>query len=253
MTQEGKENVVPEKEEQTPTEKDIESIRTELQQALDKTKQAEDRVKSMEDSYKGLQKTVNEKDRKLKEQIDLQSRLDNFEDKLKILAVAQSMGRTEESLEGISEKEKQDLLKGFSAVDERYKASVKESEVKRQQEEYKEKADTIWGRAEKLGLTDNDDDYWIIWDALSKDGNLRKAEVKVNKLEKAKQVVTPPSNPTVVPKETEEQIEARLERKILEKHGLLQSDAAVPSGRSKTKGDKLQAYIDGDRTVNPFV
>ena len=242
MGKEGTEEVVLETpEEPIPT---VESVQAELQQALDKATQAEDKATKLESSYKGLQNTVNEKDRKLKEQIDLQTRLDNFEDKLKILAVAQSMGRPEESLEGMSDKEKQDLLSKFDDIDKRYKETVKETEGKRQQTEYQEKADVIWNRAEKLGLTDEDDDYWFIWDALAKDGNLRKAEVTVSKLEQIKQV-KPLAN-----QETEEELEARLEKKFMEKHGLLITDPAIPSGRSKSSDDIRERYINGDRSMS---
>lgn len=245
MVTEGTEDVVLETpEEQTPTETEIEALRAKLQEAEAKAQTEAKARAELEKSYKGLQTTVKRKDDQLKEQVDLHTRLNNFEEKLKLLAVAQSLGRTEESLESISDKERQDLLGRFDDLDKRYKTNVEAEKQKQQQEEYNEKATTIWGRAEKLGLTDEDEDYWYIWDALSRDGNLRKAEVKVAKLEKAKQPVETPAEP----KETEEALRARLEKEILEKHGLLVTDSAIPSGRSASRDELYQRYIDGDRS-----
>ncbi len=230
MTQEGTEEIVPKKEESTPTiEEQLDALQAQL-------KAKDDKILSQESSYKGLQRTVQERTDELKRQADIGTRIAGIEETNKVLAamIAEDGGRTDGSLEEMPTGRKTDLLKRFDELQANQTKQRAEAEQKAKQDEYNVQAQGIYDRAMALGIKESDSDFWIISDALTKEGNLRKAEAKVSALEAKK-----------VPEEetSKEETEEEIARRYLAKKGLLKSEEGSGGGAGSSREQIIERYI----------
>jgi chromosome segregation ATPase len=220
LNPQGNETVTTTPESQTPTPNpEVEQLKQELAKTKEKADAAE----------KGLRtahQTLTEKDKRLKEAENLNSRIEGLEAKLKVAVgvIAQRVNVSQESLD--EPNNQKDLLAEYNKVEQEQETRRKQKQLKEEQDEYAKQADTVWHKAvDGLGLKEEDDDYWYVFDAL-KDGNLKKAEVKVGKLEKAK-------TPEVKTEEKTVDIETEVNKRLkveLEKRGLLKQDVGNPAG-----------------------
>lgn len=202
-------------------------------------KEHEDLTKRYEQTEKGLRtahSTLTEKDRLLKQQSDLTSRLDGLEEAQKIIAamIADSKSDDEEEPH-----KKENYLKRYDEIVERQKEERKQTQLKAQQEEYNQKANDIYSRAKEIYVDDVDALHQIR--NFLRNGDLDLAETKVTKAEGSKKVEEKP-------KETEEQLKSRLEKEILIKHGLLKTETGQPSGT----GGSRKPTIDELKASDPF-
>lgn len=109
----------------------------------------------------------------------------------------------------------------------------------------KEKLDRAVEAAQALGLNPDDealeDVYEAFEDAAEFTGRFERAHKKLEKIAKK-------GKPKVESKETEEESEEEKERKILEKHGLLTSEAGGPSASSPSKTAATVKFAKGEIT-----
>ena len=201
--------------------------------------------KQLEEAKKGLStahQTLTKKDQELKRQADLRSEIEEIKGTLKVyVGLFAEMGQA--PVDDPEAKQK---------TVEKFNQAVVELETKAKQREYASKANEVWGRTQSLGLTEEDDDYWTIRDALQA-GNLERAAAKVAKLEKSKSAAAPPPPPAAAPPkaptETEEERINRLAEEkaqaILKGSSLYKSDTAVPSGRGLNKAAILKQLAEG--------
>jgi len=228
MAKTGKEAEQPETEEQTPTaEEQLETLTVKLNESNTK-------YGALENSYKGLQTTVNEKDRKLKEQTDLGSRLDGFEETQRILAaMVAEQSQVEEGTP------KEDYLKKFDELTVRQAEKRKQDTLKTEQEEYNAKGYALLETG-KAAFGDDEDGYDKFEDA-----------VYGGRFEKAQKLIERAKNNPQKPKETDEEIEERIKQKVLQDNNLLQTESAKPSGITANDKQIVEDYIkDPDDAKN---
>ena len=179
-----------------------------------------------------------------------QSEIQGLRQEMQIFAALQAEGRSPEEAEGLEPKEKGNLLAKFQLMQQ-------QNEARRVGDKYRQ-------RAEALGLTEADDDYWTIYSHVER-GRLQAADAKLKRLEQAK-AIQEVAAPEIRPKETEEERIERLAeekaRKIFEEAGVLVQDTGAPSGGAGKRwyteeeiGDRafylankaniLQAYQEG--------
>lgn len=220
-TEEGKETIPETTETPTP---EIESLKSQITELSGKLGQSD---KGLRTAHQKL----TEKDKELKSRVDLETRIEDIGAAQKVLAsvLASSMGKSEEEFEETVSKQKPDLLKQFNTLVEAQKKD-RESAV------YNREADTIWSRALSAGLTEESDEYWVIHDALAKEGNLKKAEAKVSKLENSKTEVN--AEPEKKPLSDEEK--AEIAREWMEKEGQLKTEIVSPAGAGVGKKPTLE-------------
>lgn len=196
----------------------LEAVKTEK---ADLTTQLEEKTKGLKTAHD----TLRRKDDELKRHTDIEGRFTSLEDQFKFLTgfLSETQGKTGEDFEQAKTNRSPDLLKSFLKITE-------DSKKTRQLETYKQenlsKINAIKERVEVLGLPEDDEAYWEIEDFATR-GKFERAEAKLKKLENAK------SEGKETPKETEEKIKERLEREILEKHGLLKPETGSPSASAK--------------------
>ncbi len=218
-------SVVEKPPEQSKTEDNI----AKLQSELEATKQ---NYIKLEERYKGEQRRTSKADEDLKRLRDVHEKIDTLEDRIALLVeyVAEGRGKSTDEFETEARESKADLLK---KTDER----LKQSKLKRQQDELARRVGEIQKRTEALGLTPKDKVYKEIYrDATS--GNLDWAEESLAELESAKESSKEKKEDKPVenkePKETEEQRITRLAeekaRAYLKEKGLLTDNRHTPAG-----------------------
>jgi len=206
---------------QTPTpEQQLEEMKVELAKYQSV---AEEKDKG----FKKLQQQLSEEQTKLRRQGDVQGEIASLRDLMK-LVVASATNETEESL--AEPERKQDLLKKF---DEEQKRRTEDN----QRHQLIETLDGYRKRIESLGFTEEDEEYWEIHD-LAVQGNLKRADIKLKKMEVVKKE-------TPKPEPTEEQIEEAA-RKQLEVKGLLKTETGMPSASGLSFRDFEEKYNRGE-------
>ena len=239
-----KEEGLPEVQE-TPTPTAEEQLKTLQSQVQALTTEKE----RLEGGYKGLQKTLSERDRDLRKQTDLESRIAGIQDTMELLAGAiQARGEIEETDFETREtkvKKGQDILGEMKKRRDADDAKRKQEENLRISQEYNQKADALYTRA-KAVFGEGDETLERVEDLLIA-GRLERAETRVSKAESAKGVK---GNKTM---ETEEQrIERRASERLqaeLEKRGLLEEFTSAPSGKMTSIAEATKLYKDGEITV----
>jgi len=199
----------------------------------------------LEEKSKGLKTAhakLTQKDDELKRRSELEGRLTSMEESNKFLIgyLSETQGKTGDDFEEAKAKRSPDLLKRFQTIQAE---SEKKRTVEIQRQENISKINSIKERVEALGIPEDSEDYWEIEDFATR-GKYDRAEARIKKLEAAK---TPEP-----PKETEEQIKERLEREILEKHGLLKPEGAKPSAASLSFKKTEKEYSEGNITYAEY-
>lgn len=212
------------KVETAPTaEQQMETLKAQLEEARQIAEQAKK-------SEQGLRGSLTEKDRKIKEQADLNSRLDGFEETQKILA---AMLNERVSSEGVDEGTKADYLKQYDEILSKQKTAREQAQLQTKYAEYNQKADAIYQRAEKVFADDEDSLFQVKTFLLNQSPDL--AERKVLKAETKK-----PEEAKL--KEVDETEKKRLE---MEKSGELISDNGSPSGIGNSDEEFIKQYAAG--------
>lgn len=106
-------------------------------------------------------------------------------------------------------------------------AQVKQQEAEETQRKIRQIQEAVAGyqrRTETLGLSETDEEYWELRDLVT-EGKYQRAEIKLKKLEAAK---VKPKEEAVV--DASPFISEEAKRKWMEEHGLLESEAGLPSG-----------------------
>lgn len=243
MAKEEKETPEVETEEveapETPTETE------QLKTAQDEVTKIKAELEGKDKGLRTAHQTLTEKDRKIKEQADINARLDGFEDTQKILiAMMQEKGTVSD--EEVTSEKKTDYLKQYDEILKKQREARKTASAQAEQEEYATKAQAIYSRAQEA-FKDDIDELDKVVNNLDK-GRLDMAETRVSKAEgKAN------PEPKESKKETEEQRVDRLAdekyNKRLEDEGLLHTETALPSGRSRTMDELRAKHAAGEITT----
>ena len=196
--------------------------------------------------FKSLQQSLTQRDRELKSQSDLSSKLSSIDQRLEeqrqiseLQAAAIALGRegSAEELEKVNQ-----LLRSKVAEQENNR---KQSEIRRQQEqsalaakEYNQKADAVFAQAQTLF---EGDDLKDIEDLLLS-GNLIIAQREVRLASKGK-TPAPKAEP---PKETDAELRERIftEEALVRYPDLFKSDTGSPGGSSMSEEKIRQDYRD---------
>ncbi|KKN57538.1 hypothetical protein LCGC14_0560840 [marine sediment metagenome] len=237
MSEEEKETTeVEETKEETPTPE--EQLKTAREEITRVTAELESKTKGLKTAHQ----TLTDKDQKLKEQAGSNARMDGIEERLEIVATLLDRRLTTGEME---EGEKVNLKQEFAQLKERTKQEREAEKTKLAQEENVRVADGLWTRAQVFGTYQDNDDVADIYDALV-DGKSYKAERIIKRLEGK-----PETKET--PKESEDD---RIERLVTEKYnakleedGLLHTESAEPSGRSRTRDELRAKHAAGEITT----
>ena len=226
--------------------KETETTPTVEEQLATIQKEKADLETQLEEKSKGLKTAhakLTQKDEELKRRGELESRLTSMEDSNKFLIgyLSEIQGKTGDDFEDAKAKRSPDLLRRFQSIQAE---SEKKRSVEIQRQESLSKINSIKERVEALGIPEDSEDYWEIEDFATR-GKYDRAEARIKKLEAAKTKVE-------APKETEEQIKERLEREILEKHGLLKPEGAKPSAASLSFKKTEKEYSEGNITYAEY-
>jgi len=214
----------------------------ELKSELEKTQQLLDAAKQ---EAKAHEANVTRKANELAKREALDTRIGELHSRVEVLTtmvgdLIDSQGTPSEETSDEAPKRKRS---------EEYLSPLKQEATRRQQEEYNQRADTQWGRLEGLGITKEDDVYWDVLQWLSQ-GQLERAEIKLNKLEAAKnkEQVEPPK--AEAKSELTQEQKDEIVREYLEKQGALVTDIEGPSAISPKKADIIRRYAQGDPSVS---
>ena len=218
---------------QTPapeSKEDIDAVRSQLQEALNKAKEAEDGKKKAEEEAKKHHKVATEQGRELKRLRESQLPPTQPTSLVPLKAMADELERLSQS----SYAEDPAAAARLASI----RKQIADEEM-RQLVESREGITKTW--REKLekqiadsGLTPEDSQFEDVWDAFdiaySVDGKFERAERKLNRILKERKSVEEKKAPEAQPKETEEEMEKRIEAKVLKKFNLLPTSTTGPSG-----------------------
>jgi hypothetical protein len=218
---------------ETPTEaKELELLTAKMEEL----KNDRDRL---EGGYKELQRKYNKNQEDLRKQGDLRSEIDEVKKLQKMLAAAVVESGTTQDVETATPQRKQELLKQFEVMEKETERKKKEEKESLDRQEYKEKADLIYARAETVFKEDPDGLYQIR--QYLRNGDLDIAEKKISKSEKKE-------TPVVEKKETDDQIFERIARA----KGLLKAEPALPSGKVRSFSDIETSWSKGEITFKEY-
>lgn len=240
MTEEHDEEETTQEEVQTPTpEEQMAAIRTELT----------DYKAKLESTEKGLRtahQTLTEKDKEIKRQANIETRLEELGERMELLATAwaTSSGQSEDSLDTYKE-QKRDVLEDLRKVKQDQDKKRKEDQLKVEQEEYIRNCDAIHARAKEV-FADNEDAIFQVR-AYLRSGDLDLAESKIAKAEVSKKTPTE-SSEARIERLAEEKARARWE-----KEDLLETDTGGPSASSVSAMDATEKYIKGQITAEEAI
>jgi hypothetical protein len=229
-------NQTQETKPETPTA-ELETLRQKLTELQNQSIEAQKKLEQTEKGLRTAHATLTEKDRQLKEQTDLRKIVAGLDEKIEMAFgyIAEKDSEME-----LSPEKKQDLKKQFQQV-----------KVKQQQEELANKVKEYQERTEALKLDPNSEEYLDIKDFAIL-GKFDRAEAKLKKLEESKKLTTETPKPEVKkeePKETIEQIKARLKdeirKEILIERGELNAETGQPSGGTMTESKARELYAQG--------
>lgn len=195
-----------------------------------------------------LSQSLKKREEALNQQAELRNELKALNERTTLLAayISEAKGEPPTGFEEAQATRKPDLLKQFEELEAKRKADADKANQQAQLEQFTEVVSGYQKRVEALGLTENDETYWdikgLVETSFNRPDNLRRAEIKIKKLEEAKNVAKPT--------ETEEQridrlVEERL-RKKMEETGMLKPEGGTPSVASSAF-EKIEAgYVAGD-------
>lgn len=222
-------------------EQQLETLRAELKAEQENSKKANE-------SIKGLKGSLLEKDKQLKEQKTLREEINTLKESHKILATL--LAEKENISDEVPENKKSEYLKKF---DDLYDKKEKEAKQKEAIEKLTETLRDMQSRTEALGLTEEDEEYWDIY-SLARTGdpiNIKKAELKLKKLEKEKQVKS--AEPQKEEKEDKDKEIADLKAELKKlKGGSLESEVPRPAGQTKSFEEIEKDYIAGNVSLKDY-
>jgi len=222
-------------EPQAPTaEEKLESLQTQLTTLTGE-------LEVSKKSYKGLQETVNKKDAEIKRQSNLDSRIEQLGDRIDLIATAIAAGYQTEEVEGLPKDARQDILKQLETQRQELKKKKEETEATTKMEALQTTVLDYQKRVESLGLKEEDDAYWQVYDLVTTGdpAKLRRADILLGKLE------TKPKEKESDEERIERITEEKL-RKTLEERGLLTSETGSPSASSTKSMDAYAKYARGE-------
>ncbi len=227
--------------EQTPTNDElIKQYEAKISQL---TKQYEEKDKGLRTAHA----TLTEKDREIKRLSDFNAKVESIDQKIKILAAATATGMrmNQDTLDNMSPQDQANLLSEFDKLDAETKARAEQSQKQAEEAEYKARADSLWQEAQSLGL--NEDTLDRIEDSLMY-GRLDRAEKLIERNRKTETK----TETTDIDKLVEEKLQAKLKELGIkqEEEGLLDTDTAIPSGRTPSQQDIIDRYASGDSSVS---
>jgi len=235
----GTEEKGEETQEETPTQ--VSELAT-LQAELEALKAQNQRLPELEKGFKSLQQTLTEKDKEIKRRADFDSKIDVLQENFETLATYIASRGDAEGLDPVKGQELQAELKKRRVEQE---AKAKQREITETQQEYAQKADSLFARA-KIAFADDDEGIERVEDLLIS-GRFERAEARVVKAEGKK---APVKDSKV---ETEEQRIDRLaeekHRSYLEEKGLLDTYESTPSGSSSSISEATRKYANGEITA----
>jgi len=207
-------------EETSTPEEQLASLQTELTETKEKLAETE----------KGLStahRTLTAKDKEGKQRASLESQIESIGDRVKILAsiIAQGGGQTETAFEETVAANRPDLLKTYEDLERKH-------EEKRKQTDFEGRVNEYEGKVSGLGLTRKDDEYWDVFDLVSK-GRFDRADMKLERIAETKD-----KKPAESSEASETELEKRIEegvRKRMEDEGLLKTETGGPSGSAGGK------------------
>jgi uncharacterized coiled-coil protein SlyX len=218
------ETIQPQQEVVTPpaAEPTLQELQAQLAETQKKFEQADKGLRS-------AQATLTQKDRQIKEQADLRSEIDVLKEMVKIAAVHRGSQLSEDELDDPDtiRKKLPDLDKAYADIE----AKVK---TRKQQEEYQAVISSFQTRVSELGLTESDEAFWEIGELVTTGTPfaLKRAELKISKLEKEK-TVDKKDVPTDTKTKSLEDRLAALERENKILKGELDVEDGQPAGGSK--------------------
>jgi len=215
---------------EAPTlEQQMETLRTEV-------KAKSDELAKAESSLQGLRGSLTEKDRKLKEQVDLSQQISDLQETQKIFAaMIAERGDTTEDINELQPQAKQGYLKKFEELQTQQEARRKQAEGEVKRAEYNKAADAIYAEAKAI-FKDDEDQLERIEDYLYA-GKLERAQARIAKARTSSK-----------PKETEEEMRERIREEILKEEGKLRTDTGAPFGTGlgiPTNIEQFKKWIAG--------
>ncbi len=230
MTMEG--NVTQEVKTETTEQPKTPTAEEQLANAQKQLTELQTKLGQTEKGLKTAHQTLTEKDRLLKQQGDLNSRIGDIESSVQILAGLIAKGE-------VNPEQAQEAKNEFARVKQERVERERQTQIAAQQEEYGVKARAIYQRAQETFKNDEDAIADVV--AHLNAGNADLAERKVAKAEKGVKPVEE-KKPEVDEKKLREQIE----KEILIKHGLLDTETGQPSGKTTTKEQAFARYAKGE-------
>lgn len=211
------------------TEQKLESLQTELKAEKDAREKAEKRTQGLEGSLK-------QKDTLLKGQAT-KADIEGINRQIEVMATAIAMGRTPESMEGVTEDTQKAVIKQIQEARKESEEAQKRASIDASNQKYAEEALVIWEET-KGEIPETDRDAVEIY-RLLKSGDKDTAEKMLNSIKANKKDPKETDK-----KETEEEIEERLKKKVLKELGLNKNEPINPSGGAKRKftKDDLSKY-----------
>lgn len=180
------------------------------------------KIQALESNLKSIQRTVNKKDDELKQSSDLRTELAQMREEMRqsnLYAVERLKIMQDATL---SPEEQTSKLREQDTLIEKQRAHT----------EFVTKLNTYAQRTVSLGLTEDDDDYWVIKDA-AESGKFDRAEAKLKQIERKSQTNKGETKVTEQPKTevkpmTPEDEEA-IFKKVAERKGLKVQETGKPS------------------------
>ena len=196
-------------------------------------------VGEKDESYKGLQRTLNQKDAKLREQAEIGVWQKGMEDRFEIMATLLDKRLASGEMD---EGEKANLKQEFTELGKRQTREMADARERAEAEAYGEKARAVYARAQKAFGDDIDSLDKVLYN-LDK-GRLGEAETRVSKAEKEAKVPNEPKGST----ETEDELVERIARK----RGLLKGESLIPAGKTRTPEQVAKDFIEGKATHEEY-
>ncbi len=226
-------------EEKTPTaEEQLVTLKEQLANSDTGRTRAEKERDEFKTGLSTAHSRLTERDKELKKQVDIETRLNGFDETQRILAAMVNEKLTSGDLDG---EQKTDYLKKFDELAVRQKSERDQAEVKVKQDEDYQKRDDLWTKAQTFGTYDENDDVAEIYDAL-REGKAYKAERIIKKLEKSQ-----PDKENKVEGTEDERFTKRIEeekRKWMEENDLLKNDDGTPSASAGSWDDVRKKFAE---------
>lgn len=210
---------------QPTTEEQLATLKTQLEAETTEKTKALGRMQGLEGSLK-------EKDRKLGEQANIETRFRGMEDMIKVLAT-QKIGIEEEDLT-ITPEKRPNIEKVFADLEAKQDKRLKDATIRAQQDAYNTEANVVWVEAQEK-FKDDPESLEKIEDYLEK-GKIDRAREKLAKVKEK-------------PVETEADMKARLIKEIQADEGSRGTEVIQPAGGNSSDGDFVKDFASGKLPV----